>query len=191
MPIAYGPAGLIVSAAEVNAVNVTGATVLSQVDDVDGGYVATFQHDLSGCGGPDSGFYIELKDPFPWKWMSCRFRLLGAAACWSFMNTSAYGTAVGASGTGNMINYNEAAGDRIIRTYLAQDDPQFSTHDKTTACDNDANNFMRYNTGVYRYFTMVRRRNLGFGNLAGIHHGRSCSSTGSGSITIVDQIRIW
>lgn len=190
MSINYGPAGLIVTAATVNSVNVTGATILSQADDVDGGYVATFRHDLAGCGGADSGLYIELKDPFRWTYMSCRFRLLGSASCWSFMNTSAYGGAIGASGTGNMINYSEAAGDRIIRTYLAQDDAQFATHDKTTACDNNADNFMRYNADVYRYFTIVRRRNVN-GSLAGVHHGRSCSSTGSGSITIVDQIRIW
>jgi len=190
MAVNYSSGGLLITSQNVNSINVTGATLLSQVDGPDSGFVATFRHDLAGCGGADSGIYIELKDPFAWRYMSCRFQVSGTAACWSFMNTSAYGAAVGASGTGNMINYNESAGDRIIRTYLAQDEPQFSTHDKTTACDNDANNFMRFNGEVFRYFTIVRRRNVN-GSLAGIHHGRSCSSTGSGSQTIIDQIRIW
>ncbi len=192
MSFNYGPAGLIVTTEYINSLNTTGATVLSQSYDTDNGYTVTIQHDLAGCGGAETGFFIEIKDPFPWRNMSCRFRLLGGAACWSFMNTggSNYGTAAGSSGTGYMLSYSEAAGDRIIRTYLAQDDPQFATHDKVFACDNDTNNFMRYNTGEYRSFTMVRRRNVN-GSLAGVHHGRSCNSTGGGSITIVDQIRIW
>jgi hypothetical protein len=192
MASAYGPNGNSVVASLVNSVNITGGTVLSAFDDFENGFTVTFRHDTTGCGGPDSGIFVEIKDFIPWKYMSCRFRLLGTAACWSFMNTGGgnYGGAAGSSGTGYMLAYNESLGDRIIRTYLAQDDAQFIGHDKVYACDNESSNFMRYNGDQYKTFTIVRRRSVS-ASLAGVHHGRSCNSSGSGSITIIDQIRVW
>ena len=74
--------------------------------------------------------------------------------------------------------------------YLSVNDSPYNTHNKVFACDNEADNFFRFNTGVYRGFSMVRRRNVS-ASLAGIHTGRSCNSTGSGSVTMIDQLRIW
>jgi len=188
----YGRKSTQVTLSEVNSIAITGGTILSQGNDSDGGYFIQFRHDLGGCGNPDSGIYIELNDTTNWTWISCRYRLSGSASCWSFSNTggSNHGTAVGISGTANLLAYNTANGDKLSKGYLSYEDAQFSSHYPLHACDNDANNFMLYNTGIFRGFTMTRRRNVGAG-LAGIHHGRSCNSTGAGSVTIIDQIRIW
>jgi hypothetical protein len=194
MSVFYGRNAAQVNLYGVNSVSTTGGTILSQGNDADGGYFIQFQHDLAGCGGPDSGIYIELKDTTSnWTWISCRFQLSGSASCWSFSNNVGlgnYGAAVGVSGTANLLAYDPASGDKLSNGYLSYEDAQFASHNPTYACDNDANNFMRYNTGIFRRFTMTRRRNVGAG-LAGIHHGRSCNSTGGGSVTIIDQIRIW
>lgn len=192
MSIAYGPSGIKVDQRLINSIGITGGTILSTENNTENGFTVTFQHDTVGCGGPDSGIFVELKDTILWSRISCRFRLLGTAACWSFMNTGGgnYGADAGSSGTGYMLPYSEANGDKILRSYLAQLESQFITHDKVYACDNDSNNFMRYNGGEYKTFTIVRRRSVS-ATLAGIHHGRSCNSAGTGAITIIDQIRIW
>jgi hypothetical protein len=189
MSVNAGPHGTLVVAAQVNSVQITGGTILSQGDVSEVGFQTRFQHDLGGCGGPDSGIFVEIKDFIPWTFMSAQFLLMGSASCWSF-NTSGYGSAVGNGGTGNMIYYDATLGDSCIRTYLAQGDPAFITHSIFNACDNDANNFMRFNTGVYRSCTFVRRRNVN-GSLAGVHHGRSCNASGSGAITIIQNIYVW
>ena len=193
MSVFYGRNAAQINLYGVNSVSTTGGTILSQGNDANGGYFIQFQHDLGGCGGPDSGIYIELKDTtINWTWISCRFQVSGSASCWSFSNTggSNYGAGVGISGTANLLAYSTASGDKLSKGYLSFNEPAFSTHDPLYACDNDANNFFRYNTGVYRSLTMTRRRNVGAG-LAGIHHGRSCNTSGGGSVTIIDQIRIW
>lgn len=188
MSVFYGRTAYRVTSPEVSSVDTTGGTIITQ-GDVDGGFQVTFQHDLSGCGGPDSGVFIAIRDFVAWTYMSAEFWMLGTASCWSF-NEAGYGAAVGNGGTGNMLTYSEAAGDKCIRTYLAQDDPQFVTHNKVTGCDNDSNNFMRYNGSTYRRCTFVRRRNVN-GQLAGPQHGRSCNATGSGALTIIKNIYVW
>lgn len=187
MAVNYGRKGYVIQLSDVNAVYTTGGTVLSQ-GSVNGCFEVSFRHDLGGCGGPDSGIFVELKDNISWKYMSCQFLLLGQASCWSF-NSAGYGAAVG-NGTGNILPYSEAQGDSCVKTYLAQNDVGFTTHNKVTACDNNADNFMVYNTNVYRRCTFVRRRNLN-GSLAGPHHGRSCNSTGANSVTIINNIVVW
>jgi len=189
MSVHAGPHGILVAAAQVNTVQITGGTILSQGDVAGVGFQTQFRHDLGGCGGPDSGVFVEIKDFMPWTYMSVQFLLIGTASCWSF-NTPGYGAAVGNSGTGNMLSYDTAAGDVCIRTYLAQNDPSFNTHNPVSACDNAADNFMIANGSVYRQCTFVRRRNIN-GNLAGPHHGRSCNSIGSGSISILQNIYVW
>ena len=186
----YGRKSTQVTSYFVNSVNTTGGTIISQGDDANGDFYVRFQHNNSGCGGADSGIFVELKDIFAWTGISCRFRVLGSASCWSFSNSSAYGAAVGASGTANLQNYSYAAGDRLSQGYLSYEQAAYSSHDPIFACDNNSNNFMIYNTGVYRGFNMTRRRNVN-GSLAGIHHGRSCNTTGSGSITIIKNIMVW
>lgn len=190
MSVIAGRSSVMVSSSYVNSVNITGGTILAQANDSNGGFAVSFQHNVGGCGGADSGIFVELKDTIMWTGISFRITLIGSAACWSFANSSGYGAAVGYSTTGNLLDYNASQGDQVDISYLAQQDPAYSSHSVVHACDNDANNFMRYNTGNYRYFTMKRRRNVN-GSLAGIATGRSCNSTGSGSITYIDNIFIW
>lgn len=190
MSVVSGRSSVMVSSAYVNSVNITGGTILSQGNGSNGGFAVSFQHNLSGCGGAESGIFVELKDTIAWTGISYRTTVLGTASCWSFANSSGYGLVPGFTTTGNLLNYDTALGDQISISYLAQQDPTYASHNPVVACDNDANNFMLFNGGTYRYFTMKRRRNVN-GSLAGIATGRSCNSTGSGSITIIDNIFIW
>lgn len=184
----YGRQAYRVTASQVSSVDITGGTIISQ-GDVDGGFEVRFQHDLGGCGNPDSGIFVAIRDFVSWTWMSVDFMVTGTASCWSF-NHPSYGAAVGNGATGNILTYNESLGDKCVKTYLAQEDAAYSSHDKVTACDNDSNNFMRYTGETFRRCTFVRRRNVN-GQLAGPHHGRSCNSTGSGSMTVIKNIYVW
>lgn len=189
MSVTAGRSSIGVTSAYVNAVHTTGATVLSSGNSDSGLYSITVRVDNGGCGGPDFGVFVQLKDTIAWNGISFRTQLSGTAACWSF-NTSGFGAIASFSTTGYLQTYDTSLGDQIYLSYLAQQDPQFSSHDPVYACDNEANNFMRYNSDTLKLFTMKRRRDTS-GNLAGPYIGRSCTSTGSGSLVIVDNIFIW
>ena len=171
----YGRKGYRITQAEVNSIVLEGSTITSQAD-VDGGFQIQFQHNVGGCGS--NNVFVQLKDFIPWTGISAEFWLSGASACWSFMEN------------GNIYTYDEAAGDRCVKTFLAQEDTQFSSHAKNAACDNDGNNFMRYNTTTFRKCTFVRRRNVN-GSLSGVHHYRACNETGANAITIMKNIYVW
>jgi hypothetical protein len=181
----YGRQAQRVSMADVNSVVLVGATILQQ-SDVDGGYEIRVRHN-TGNACDSSGVFVQISDFIPWTGISVEFQTTGAAACWTYMEPGGYGSN---GGDGNIFNYNESAGDRCIKTFLAQDDAQFASHAKASACDNDANNFMRYNTTTFRRCTFIRRRNVN-GSLGGVHHGRACSEVGSNAITIIKNIYIW
>jgi hypothetical protein len=185
MSTVYGINPTIVTYSIVNAVYLVGSTILSQSED-NGGYTITVRHD-TGSSCESTGVFVQLKDTIPWTKISAEFWTTGSAACWTYMQPGGYGSS---SGDGNIATYDESSGDRCIRTFLAQDDAQFSSHAKANACDNDANNFMRYNTTVFRKCAFVRRRIVN-GNLGGVHHGRACNEVGSNAITIIKNIRIW
>ena len=181
----YGRKAERVTYAHVNSVVLVGASIQSQSDD-DGGYQLRVQHN-TGNACDSSGVFIQLKDFIPWTGISVEFQTTGAAACWTFMQPGGYGSG---GGDGFISSYDEALGDRCVKTYLAQDDAQFVSHAKASACDNDANNFMRYNTTTFRNCTFVRRRIVN-GSLGGIHHGRACSEIGANAITIIKNIYVW
>lgn len=186
MATTYGLGSTIVTANLIESVTTTGGTILSQ-GDTSAGYQIEFRHDLSGCGGPDSGILILIKDTIPWKGITFEWLGNGTAACWSFMDSSSnFGSATG-TGTGNLLAYNSSV-DVISRSYLTWEVSTFQSHDRTYACNNDANNFFRFNSSEFKSFVMKRRRNVN-GQLAGLHHGRSCNSTSS--VTIFRNIRIW
>jgi hypothetical protein len=189
MSVTAGRSSVGVTSTYVNALHTTGATVLSSGNDNSGLYSVTVQVNNGGCGGPDFGVFVQLTDTIPWNGISFRVQLSGTASCWSF-NTSGYGAIGGFSTTGYLQSYNISLGDQIYLSYLAQQDPAYSSHDPVFACDNNANNFMRFNAGTFKFFTMKRRRDTS-NNLAGPYIGRSCTSTGSGSLVIIDNIFIW
>lgn len=185
-----GPRSFLITSANVDSVSITGGTILSS-GNTSLGYEVQFRHDLGGCGGPDSGVFIRLNDTFRWNNISWTWLGIGSAACWSF-NVAGFGAAAdpAGGGTGNLLGYDPSLGDVIENPYLNWENPQFQSHNRVYACDNDDNNFMRYNTSSYRSFIMKRRRDS-MASLAGVHHGRSCNSTGNESITIIRGIRIW
>lgn len=185
MAVIYNINSYAIKFPDINSVYLVGATILSQSED-EGGYTITVRHD-TGSACDSTGVFVQLKDTVTWSRISAEFWTTGAAACWTYMQPGGYGST---SGDGNIYSYDEAAGDRCIRTYLAQDDAQFITHAKANACDNDANNFMRFNTTTYRKCVFVRRRIVN-GNLGGVHHGRACSEVGANAITIIKNIRVW
>ena len=186
MSTIYNINPVIVGPDDVNTIYLVGATILQQDVDSKGGYSLAVRHN-TGSACDSTGVYIQLNDTIPWRHISVEFWTKGAAACWTYMQPGGYGST---NGDGNIYSYDESAGDKCIRTYLAQDEAQFSSHAKANACDNDSNNFMRYNTTTFRRCTFVRRRIVN-GNLGGIHHGRACSEVGSNAITIIKNIRIW
>ena len=192
MSTVYGINPKIVTSDMIYAVNLYNCTIQSgETGDFYTNSVSSYQlkvsHDTYGCSGPDSGIFLELKDTIPWTKITFEWLGLGTAACWSFSNSSSFGTGTGTP-TGNLIDYNEAAGDFVFNGHLTWEVPAYQTHNKVYACDGDADNFFRFNAGVYKSFFMNRRRNVN-GSRAGIHHGRSCSDTGV--YTILRNIRIW
>jgi hypothetical protein len=187
----YGPKMHKVTSTQIHSVTVTGGTILSSGDTgPDGEYEILFQHDLGGCGGPDSGVYIQLNDTVPWSNIVYRWTGNGAASCWSFNTGNSFGAAADPTygGTGNLAAYNESLGDGVFNSYLTWEVPAYQTHGKASACDNNPNNFFIFNSGEFRAFSMKRRRN-NLNTLAGVHHGRSCNSTGT--TTRINNIRIY
>lgn len=181
MATSYGVYSTLVKSEHIYAIGTTGGTILEQGNLApNGGFSITFRHDLGGCGGPDSGIWIEIADFRPWTKITWEWLGTGTAACWSFNNSSGFGTAAGPP-SGYLQSYNPALGDNTSQDYLTWEEPQFQSHDRTYACDNDSSNFFRYNGGEYKRFYMNRRRDTS-GNRAGVFHGRSCNSTGVNTI---------
>ncbi len=188
MATTYGINSVKVITSMIDSVTTTGGTITEQTTNANTKYEITFRHDLGGCGNPDSGILILLKNTIAWTRISFEWLGNGTAACWSFMDPSSnFGSATGTV-TGNLLGYNESLGDVITKPNLTWEVPEYQSHPRTTACNNDANNFFRFNSSSFKSFRMTRRRNVN-GSLGGIHHGRSCNSTGS--FTIIRNIRIW
>jgi hypothetical protein len=193
MSVNYNPRARLVTSADISSLTLLNMTTVFNGDS-DNGYVYEGYHNTGGCGtAPESGVLILLKDTIPWTRISFQWEGTGQAACWSFVNPStAYGAATGTP-SGNLLGYDAAQGDKLYDGYLTFTGPGmvggFSAL-KFNACDNATDNFMRFNTETFRRFRMSRRRNVGTG-LAGIHHGRSCSSIGTGSVTRISNIFIW
>ena len=178
----YGKNIYRISSSLVNGVYYYGGTVLFS-GDVNGSFEVQFRHDSSGCGNPDSGIFVEIKDFISWTNIVMQYSLTGTASCWGFNDSNGYGKSVGNNGTGNLLAFDSSI-DGAKNSINAFEDPAYTL--KTRACDNNADNFMRFNSSG-RSFFMYRRRDSS-GNLAGPQHGRSCNSTGSGSVTTIKNI---
>jgi hypothetical protein len=192
MSVNYNPRARLVTADEVQTLTILNMTTTFN-GDRNGSYVYEGYHNVAGCGGPESGVQIILKDNIPWTRISFLFEGTGGSACWSFMSSSGQRAVDTGIPTGNLLDFSEAAGDRIYDGWLSYtgngnvggiDSP------RTSRCDNDPGNWMNFNTSLFRRFRMNRRRNVGVG-LAGIHHGRSCNGTGTGNVTRISNIFIW
>lgn len=187
MAAGYGIQSTLVTSAQIWSVNLGSydSIVTAETGNVgpNGGY--QIKTEYSGYGCSSSGIYLELTDSIPWTNLTYEVILTGNSACWTF-NDNAY--APGAA-YGNMLTYNESAGDRISRPLNSWEVPAFQSHGKTYACDNNSNNFYHgsFNSNNPKTFFMRRRRNVN-GSKAGPQMGRACTGTGT---TIIRNIRIW
>lgn len=182
MGLIYGAITNKITSADIHSISLTSATIVTaETGDlgVDGAYQIKVTHDNCGCDSSTIG--ITLKDNIAWTLITYEADTTGAAACWSW-NHGGYD-----KGDGNLYSYAENLGDLFFENVNAWEVPEFQSHNRTTACDNDANNFMRYNTDGPRKFSMKRRRNVN-GSLGAISFGRACNCSG---YTIIRNIRIW
>ena len=181
MGLNYGPKGYVVKSTDINAITLVQASIdTGQTGDIGpgGSYQLFVNHLNSDCS--TSRVDLQIKDNIVWSYITFEMVTTGHAACWGWNNASF-------SIAGNMLSYDESLGDRIFESLNSWELPEFQSHDRTYACDNDANNFMRYNTSGPRSFCMKRRRNIGAG-LVTISHGRACVSVGT---TLIRKITLY
>ena len=174
----------LVTANMIDSVANQNCTILSQGDTAKSGYAISYQFDLGGCGGTESGLYIKIKNTIPWSRILCKFTNNGTGSCWTF-NQNGYGGLAP-----NLATYNPSLGDIIYRWDAVNsfEKPQFAV--QCGACDNATTNFMAgaYATGDPKSFYMFMRRNSSA--IAGVGHGRSCNGTGAGQNTTISEIYI-
>jgi hypothetical protein len=181
MGLVYGAVTNKITSADIDSISLTQASIVTAETGnlgPSGEYQIKVNHLNSGCDFTQVN--IVLKDNIDWSYITFEMHTTGGSACWGF-NHGNY------SESGNLYSYDESAGDRIFESINSWELPQFQSHNRTVACDNDDNNFMRYNTSGPRVFAMKRRRNKN-GSLAFISHGRACNNYGT---TLIKNIRIW
>lgn len=192
MSTAYGINSYKVTSGMVHSVTTYNTIIVSEGNTAtDGSYQLTVYHTTEGCGTEaDSGILVLLRDDILWTNITYEISLVGVASCWSFNVAGQQGAGTGTA-DGNLLAYDPSAGDIFTRANNSFEKSQFTT--KTSACDNNSNNFFHgtYQTGNPKSFFSKRRRKAISAGLAGIHHGRSCNSKGVGNTTTIRNIRIW
>lgn len=190
MSIHYNQKAKKITSSDIYSITLYNVVMTKNFDE-SGGFVFEGYHNTGGCGtAQDSGILILLKDNINWSKICFKWEGYGTASCWSFMDASTnYGAATGTP-TANILSYSENLGDRLHDNYLTWEIQQYQSHNRTTACNNNADNFFRFNSTKFKKFRMTRRRNIN-GNLAGIHHGRSCNTVGTSAITRISDIFVW
>lgn len=178
MGVAYGRNSLRVSNDYINTITNTNGVIVSQGNDSGGGFEFTWYPLNNGCGQtPNSLFVIELKDTFPWKYITYQVTARGTASCWNFNQ--------GSGVDGNIISFNSSI-DRVFKSVNSFENPAYQT--KMNACDNEANNFYRF-AGTKSFYVTRRRNSLIIP--ASIYVQLSCNSTGVNSSMTVNNIFIW
>jgi hypothetical protein len=193
MATKYGRLSFPVTLDMIDSVTTTGGTIISQGNTgINNSYEIIFQHDLGGCGNPASAIRLDIKNTTPnWKYITWEWKGTGTAACWTFNSGSSWALPGNTQyNLGYLLSYNESLGDKVFNTYLTWEIEAYQTHDKVQACDNDANNFFRFNSAQWKSFFMSRRRDSS-GNLGAIFHSRSCNSVGTGSRTHISNIFVY
>jgi hypothetical protein len=154
----------------------TGRTTYTVTEAADGSAVVTVtmnQDVANGCSS-NNGVRILIKDVILWRRLYVRMFTTGTAACWGWNGDNGYGNGLSGPG-GNLLAYNAGLGDFTRLENNVWNLPQFRKY--FSACDNNADNYMRFNS-TGRSFDMYCRRNS-MAALAGPSHGRTCSSNGT------------
>ena len=186
MGVTYNRKRYRVQAKDINRVEVSGSTIISQ-GDVSGGYEITVRADNFGCGNPASGWALEFKDPVPWKKIEFELMGLGSGGCWSISHNYGWGALPSpfTSTLMNLLPYDETVNkDRTYNHYKTYElvtpenlVPELANSYKTVRCD-------PYTTPNW----LIRSRDLSNKNLAGLYLDRSCTETGSNALTIIKNI---
>lgn len=175
MGVSYGRNSLRVSNDYINSITNTNGTIISQGNDNNGGFEFNWYPLNGGCGAtPNSQFYIELKDIFPWKYITYQLTVRGTASCWNFNQAA-----------GNTLSFNSSI-DRVFNSINSFENPAYQI--KMSACDNEPTNFYRF-AGT-KSFYVTRRRNV-LTSPASIYVDLSCNTTGVNSSVTVNNIFIW
>lgn len=172
----------------VTSVYTKGGQIISQGADGNGLYTITFQYDAGGCGNPDSGFNILIDNNIPWSRVVAKFDLTGIASCWTLnRDKTITGSSVYGDLETNLNSYDPSQGDIIYTVDAVNSFNKSAIAVKDRACDNAADNFMRFggNKIFYAFF-----RRLINGNASGPGFGRSCTTTGTGSRCTISEIYV-
>jgi hypothetical protein len=186
-----GPNAITVTSSMIYGISLY-EMVATESLDVNGSFVFSGYKTAAGCSS--SSVFIELKDTIQWNRIACRFIINGVAACWSFNDIGSWSGGPGPA-SGYLLQYDTSAGDHFSEerfTLNSWEKPQFKSHWRTGACDNDSNNFYHpsFQTGDPKTFFMRRRRDTS-GNRAGIYHSSACQSSGTGHNITIRDIKIW
>jgi len=175
MGIAYGRNSLRVTSSYISQITNTNGVIVSQGDNSSGSFEFVWYPLNGGCGvTPNSRFFIELKDTFPWKNITYQFISTGTASCWDFNQTA-----------GNFISFNSSI-DRVFNSVNSFENPAYQI--KMSACDNEPTNFYRF-PGTKSFYVTRRRNNLV--TPASIYVDLSCNAVGVGNAITINNIFIW
>jgi hypothetical protein len=176
----YGKFSHLITPADIDTViiDTSGRTSFTISTDSTGGAVitCTMTADSSNSCNSNNGIFVQLKDVFDWTRVACNFFSTGTAACWGWNGDNTRGVGMTSSQQrGNLLPYNESLGDTTKYEFNVWELPEFAK--KFLACDNNADNYMRFNSSGRSFNLYSRRDNMNL--LAGPSHARTCSGTGT------------
>jgi hypothetical protein len=167
-------------------VDTSGRTTYTVETDLNGAAKITatmLTNSANGCQS-NSSIFVQLKDIFPWTRVYSRFFTTGTAACWGWNGNNGYGEGrTSSERQGHLLAYNASLKDFTKNEFNVWNSPQYRKY--FSACDNNADNYMRFNSTGRSFDISSRRNNMEV--LAGPSHGRTCSGTGT---VIISNIRI-
>lgn len=128
----------------------------------------------------NNGIFIRIKDVIPWNRLYVRILSTGTASCHGWNGNNDYGSGMNSTQqSGNLLNFNQSAGDYTKNEFNVWDNPTYVRSFRM--CDNNANNYMRFNSSGRGWDMFCRRNSMA--TLAGPSHGRTCSTTGTVTFT--------
>ena len=194
MTVLYGTKSKLLTAQDITVYKSSGL-VTTYDSDNNGSYKYSGYFTRWGCGTPQDGIYLKFNNTTigtDWTKVTYKMYLTGSASCWNFnMGTSyalSYESIYSMPNNGGMLDFNSSI-DKITYSKNCFELPQYGV--KMNACDNDSTNMFHgaYITGSYREFIVTRRK--GSGSDFGIHHERSCNSTGTDSVVTITDIMVF
>ncbi len=180
MGTTYGKISHLIRPVDIDniIIDTSDRTTYSISTDPRGGAVITcsmLRNTANGCSS-NNGISLQLVDVFNWTRVYCKFFSTGTASCFGWNGNNGYGLDMTSSQRqGNLLAYNESNNDFTRNEFNVW---ELSAYRKYfSGCDNNADNYMRFNTTGRSFDIYSRRNNMNI--LAGPSHGRTCSSDGT------------